>query len=701
MNDPIVEFAEELIQTVHVRASESGMFFEDAFFDVVSEYLIDAGEIDEAERAYYDSGRGIRVDGYGGDPRDTDRKLTLIAVDAVPEGTPSNLTQTEMDKTFRRLERFIDAARRRAIQEDLDPSIPAWALADLIAARWSEIETVRLIVLTNRPLSSRIDRKEADAIDNVPVTYGVWDLTRLQRYVESGSEREKLEVDFRAEFGGSVPALAANIEDAGYQAYLAVIPGSHLAKVYDRWGARLLEQNVRVFLQARSKVNKGIRATLENEQHMFLAYNNGITATAEAVEVERGPGGLEITRVKNLQIVNGGQTTASIHRASKTRDLSQVFVQMKLAVLNPDDVDDIVPLISEFANSQNRVSQADFFSNHPFHIRLEELSRRIYAPSVDGEFVQTRWFYERAKGQYLDASAYMTPAQKREFKKVHPPQQKFTKTDLAKFLNVWRGLPHVVSLGAQKNFANFAEFVASAWGDKTDARSGGQFDERFYKHSVAKAIVFRATERIVSAAEWYDGGYRANIVAYSIAKLDSEYQTAGRVPDFDKIWETQRIPAALERTLYRIGREISSILSSPPTGIANVTEWAKKPGCWERVRTLDMPGLELSANTISKAKEAANMATAKKDFRVVQGIEAQIFVVNAGGAFWTAVRDWARERKLLSEKEIGILAVCTGIDGGRIPSEKQSAVALEALLRLTHEEGCPLGRDLLRNSPFG
>jgi hypothetical protein len=374
---------------------------------------------------------------------------------------------------------------------------------------------------------------------------------------------------------------------------------------------------------------------------------------------------------------------------------------MKLAVLNPDDVDDIVPLISEFANSQNRVSQADFFSNHPFHIRLEELSRRIYAPSVDGEFVQTRWFYERAKGQYLDASAYMTPAQKREFKKVHPPQQKFTKTDLAKFLNVWRGLPHVVSLGAQENFANFAEFVASAWGDKTDARSGGQFDERFYKHSVAKAIVFRATERIVSAAEWYDGGYRANIVAYSIAKLDSEYQTAGRVPDFDKIWETQRIPAALERTLYRIGREISSILSSPPTGIANVTEWAKKPGCWERVRTLDMPGLELSANTISKAKEAANMATAKKDFRVVQGIEAQIFVVNAGGAFWTAVRDWARERKLLSEKEIGILAVCTGIDGGRIPSEKQSAVALEALLRLTHEEGCPLGRDLLRNSPFG
>ncbi len=699
--DPLKVFAEDLVQNVHVRATDAGMFFEDAFFEVVCEHLVDAGEMDEAERAYYDSGRGIRVDGYGGDPRDTDQKLTLVVLDAVPEPNPGNLTQTEMDKAFRRLENFIDGARKGSIQEALDPSLPAWALADLISVRWNGIETVRLLILTNRPLSSRVDRKEAEAIDGVPVTYGVWDLSRLYRFVESGSERETLEVDFLEEFGHGLPALAANIQDADYRTYLAVIPGADLARIYDRWGARLLEQNVRVFLQARSKVNKGIKSTLENEQHMFLAYNNGIAATAEDVVTRAGPQGVEIARVKNLQIVNGGQTTASIHRASKSQDLSQVFVQMKLAVIDPAQVEDVVPRISEYANSQNRVSQADFFSNHPFHVRMEEFSRRIYAPSAEGEFLQTRWFYERAKGQYLEASAYMTPAEKREFKKLHPNKQKFTKTDLAKFMNVWRAIPHVVSLGAQKNFAKFAEFVASAWGEKSDARAGIEFDERFFRHAIAKAIIFRTTERIVSAAEWYEGGYRANIVAFSIAKLHQEYQRRGLVPDFDKIWESQQVPAGLQRSIGRIGRTVSRVLINPPDGIANVTEWAKKASCWDRVRELEISDLCLESNSIKPDQERAEKRAARKDFHVVQGMVAQIFVVNAGGEFWESVREWAAAHKAASQKELDILGVCAKIDSGAFPSEKQSAVALQALLRFTHEEGCILGRDLLRDAPFG
>lgn len=700
-SDSLASFAEELIQSVHVRAADAGMFFEDAFFEIVAEHLVDAGEIDEAERSFYDSGRGVRVDGYGGDPRDTDQKLTLMILDAVPEATAGNLTQTEMDKAFRRLEKFIEGARKGAIQKLLDPSLPVWALADMIAVRWEEIETIRFLILTNRPLSSRVDRKEAAAIDSVPVTYGVWDLTRLHRFIESGSEREKLEVNFREEFGRGIPALAANTQDAGYGAYLAVIPGSDLARIYDRWGARLLEQNVRVFLQARSKVNKGIKATLEHEPHMFLAYNNGIAATAEHVEVESGPDGLEITRVVNLQIVNGGQTTASIHRASKSQDLSQVYVQMKLAVIDPDEVEDVVPRISEYANSQNRVSQADFFSNHPFHIRMEGFSRRIYAPSADGEFLQTRWFYERAKGQYLEASAHMTAAEKREFKKVHPPSQKFTKTDLAKFLNVWRELPHVVSLGAQKNFANFAEYVASAWGDKADSRSGGKFDEQFFRHAIAKAIVFRATERLVSDADWYEGGYRANIVAYSIAKLDYEFKRRGLLPDFEKIWKAQRIPGSMERSLYRIGRAVAGVLTSPPAGIANITEWAKKAACWDRVKDLEVAQLELEVDSITRSEASEQKAAARKEFRIVQGIEAQIFVVNAGGRFWNELRDWAAQRKVASGRELDILEVCAKMDAGRIPTERQSEVALQVLLRLTHEEGCLLGRDLLRESAFG
>lgn len=698
----IDEFAEDLVQAVHSRAREAGMLFADAFFEVVTEHLVDAGELDEAQRAFFDSGRGVRVDGYGGDPRESDRKLTLVAMDPIPESDAGNLTQTEMDKMFKRLEKFIDQALSGVIQVSLDPSTEAWGLADLISARWHEVETVRLIILTNRPLSSRIDRKDAGEIDGIPVTYGVWDITRIHRFIESGAEREALEIDFIEEFGRGIPAISANVTDAGYQAYLAVIPGEDLAAVYDRWGARLLEQNVRVFLQARSKVNKGIRTTLESEPHMFLAYNNGIAATAEDVTLEQTEAGLRITRARNLQIVNGGQTTASIHRASKSEDLSHVFVQMKLAVIVPEEVEDVVPRISEYANSQNRVSQADFFSNHPFHVQVENFSRRVWAEASDGQFAQTKWFYERARGQYLDAQANLTRSEKRQFKETYPPSQKFTKTDLAKFLNVWRQIPDTVSKGAQKNFANFAEWVAKEWGDKNNVTGGEKFDERFYHHTIAKAIVFRTTERLVSAADWYEGGYRANIVAYSIAKLSAEYERADLRPDFDLIWKRQAVPAEMERSLRRIGELVSEVLVHPPLGIANITEWAKKKACWERVRDMRIDDLPLQSAGITRTEENAKKSAARRDYKVVAGIEAQTFVFRAGGAFWQSILEWGSSRKALSMKERGILEVCSQMETtGRIPTEKQCPIAIQALLRLTDEEGCPLGREVLRDSPFG
>ena len=184
------------------------------------------------------------------------------------------------------------------------------------------------------------------------MTYSVWDLGRLYRYASSGFEREEIVVDLEREFGGALPVLPAHLNDAGYESYLVVVPGSQLASIYDRWGARLLEQNVRVFLQARGSVNKGIRNTIENDPEMFFAYNNGITATAEGLETRKDGDGLVVTSLRNLQIVNGGQTTASIFAASRKKDvdLSQVFVQMKLSIVEPERAMDVVPKISEYPN---------------------------------------------------------------------------------------------------------------------------------------------------------------------------------------------------------------------------------------------------------------------------------------------------------------------------------------------------------------
>ena len=394
MTIDIAEYHEELFQEVHSRADAEGRFAEDAFFDVLTESLIDAGEIETADRVHHVSPRGIRVDGYGGDPVNSDAVLSLIIIDFSQSQEVATLTATNMDATFKRLSNFLDRSLDQAFRNSLEESAPAFGLADLIAARWPSISKVRLFLVTNRMLSSRVDGREAGQHRGIPITYSVWDLGRTHRFVTSGHEREDYMVNLD-EFGGPLLVLPAHMQQPDYESYLAVFPGRQLARIYDRWGARLLEQNVRVFLQARGNVNRGLRNTIANNPEMFFAYNNGITATAVSIETVASSNGLLLTGIRNFQIVNGGQTTASIHAALRNKevDLDRVFVQMKLSIVNSDKAVEIVPKISEYANTQNRVSAADFFSNHPFHIRMEGFSRRLYAPSKDGTFRQSKWFY--------------------------------------------------------------------------------------------------------------------------------------------------------------------------------------------------------------------------------------------------------------------------------------------------------------------
>ena len=463
---------------------------------------------------------------------------------------------------------------------------------------------------------------------------------------------------------------------------LAVIPGQVLAEIYDRWGARLLEQNVRVFLQARGKVNRGIRITLENEPSMFFAYNNGITATAEQVDIVNEGGQLLLRGLRNFQIVNGGQTTASIHVAKLRKlDLTRTFVQMKLSVVTPKRATELVPRISEYANTQNRVSAADFFANHPFHVRIEGFSRRIHAPSPDGTFRQSKWFYERARGQYADARANLTPAQRRKFDLENPRSQLFAKTDLAKFLSVWEGRPHEVSLGAQKNFAAFARRIGQAW-----EKSPDDFNEAWYRVAVAKAVIFKSAERIVSAQTWYQGGYRANIVAYTIAKIAHDVTDQERAVDFDSIWRRQSQGVALDEAIAIIAKPVHEVLIHPSSGISNVTEWAKKQACWERVRNLAIDWPDAFVEGLISAQEQRDTArTARREQRELNGIEAQIAVVNAGGQFWSDALAWGRARRLLTPTETGILGAAARVPI-RTPTDKQSSKAI-AILGKLHAEG--------------
>lgn len=382
-------------------------------------------------------------------------------------------------------------------------------------------------------------------------------------------------------FGRGIACLPAYLETNIYQSYLLVMPADVLATLYEKFGARLLEQNVRTFLQARGNVNKGIRAIILNEPGMFFAYNNGITATARKVETRMEDFGLVIGRIVDLQIVNGGQTTASLFHTRKRdkADLSQIFVQMKLSVIDSQQSEIIVPKISEYANTQNRVNAADFFSNHPFHVRMEEFSRHLWAPAQKGAQRETRWFYERVRGQYADAQSKLTLAEQRRFKVEYPKPQMFTKTDLAKFENVWDDHPKWVNLGSQKNFSQYAARICREWEESSD-----KFDEFYFRRAVARVIIFRATEKIVSSQPWYNGGYRANLVAYTLAVLGEITRRCQKNINFPAIWDKQNIDPVLEKAIVIISERVYEDIIRPPRGISNISEWCKKEACWKQIQ---------------------------------------------------------------------------------------------------------------------
>lgn len=695
MAEDLEAFHQELLQDIHGSADAEGRYLEDSFFDRLCGELVDAGELDTADRAPFASPRGLRVDGYGGDPAASAGVLSLIVCDFNQSPTVTRLTATDMEAIFKRLSNFLTRSLDKSFREAVEEASPGFGLAELIAARWPSVIKARLVLVTNRLLSARVDGRDSGELRGIPVTYSVWDLQRFHNFMATGRAREEMTIDLDAEFGGAMSVLPAHLTGADYEAYLAVVPGSQLAAIYDRWGARLLEQNVRVFLQARASVNKGIRTTLETRPEMFFAYNNGITATAEEVTTELRNGARVITKLKNLQIVNGGQTTASIHAASRRKDkaidLSNVFVQMKLSIVDSERAIDLVPKISEFANSQNRVNAADFFANHPYHVQIEKFSRRIFAPSKDGTFRESKWFYERARGQFHDARALKSPAEQKKFDLEFPKQQVISKTDLAKFLNVWECHPDIVSKGAQKNFALFANAVGKEW-----TKSSDRFNERYYRHAVAKAIVFQKTENLVTAQPWYQGGYRANVVAYAISKLAHDVKELNHTVDFDAIWKTQDLSPAMSEALIMVGEAVHEVLILPPSGMSsNVTEWAKQQACWNRVQALIIEWPQAFKNEwLNAAEQKEGEKEAIRSQQMLDGIEAQTAVVTAGGPFWRSLWEWGMERRALTPKEAGILEAVARMSPRQVPSEAQCQIAMEALKKL-RGEGCQINQEIL------
>lgn len=549
----------------------------------------------------------------------------------------------------------------------------------MIITTWSQVTKVKLILVSNRQYIGRDDTVKLAELGEVPITWSVWDLARFERFDRSGQAREDMVIDFVNDFGAPLPALRASQTDAALESYLLIVPGNQLAAVYDRWGARLLEANVRSFLQARAKTNKGIQRTVREEPELFFPYNNGLSATADEVSCVRTEDGLAISSVSNLQIVNGAQTTGSIHAGLKSakEQLQQVFVQMKLTVVPPDRSEDIVPKISEYANTQNKVNAADFFSNHPFHVRIEQFSRDVIFAAREGERHDSKWFYERSRGQFINARGRLTAAQQKKFDIEFPKTQLFGKTDLAKFENSANGQPHIVSRGAQKNFAEFAKEIGESW-----SSSDGKYDELWYRRLIAKAIIFRKLETEVPRQPWYEGGYRANIVTYALAKVFHDSNDDRHVLDIDTVWKHQAVPRSMLGALLIAAAEAHSVITQPPAGVRNLSEWAKQQACWNGLKSRKLVyGGEFDECLVLKEAARSTEREQRSRRQQAEGISIQAEVVNRGAEFWQEMLDRGIASKKLTPKDQQILRVCASMPR-QVPSELQSMHAMGVLERL-------------------
>jgi len=584
MSDEAIEtFARELAAEVDeaTQCGDGSIYSEEEFTRIVLDRLGDEGAIENPTLLWQEGNFArtkYKITGYS--IPDDEERLILVTTVHTGQLPPPALSRDEIINALQQAMKFYECSCK-GLHTKIEPSnTDASELARHIYEAREQIGVLRIVLLSDGLTGLRsIDLKKA--FDGTRIIVDLFGIERLQRILGQGLRRDDIVVDFSTDFGGSLPCLKASSGSADYDAYLASVPGALLADVYEKYGTRLLELNVRAFLglRGRKSVNAGLRATIRELPHRFLAYNNGIVATVDSMEVEdHGNGQLGIKSVRGLQIVNGGQTTASLHRAKRQdgADLEAIAVPAKIICVGGADLDEMVAAVSKSANSQNTVQPADFSANDPFHVTVEKLANNTWLPDGKG-----RWFYERARGSYgaAELKASFAAAQKRRFAQETPKERRFSKTDLAKYLNAWEGQAHQVSFGNQKNFQFFMQCLKDEYPD------GFEPDTAWYKEFIAKAILFRATQSIVKAKKF--AAFQANIVAYTIACLS--WSTGSHI-DLDMIWTQQTISPELHRLLEGWVGTIDKVLRKTASN-RMVSEWAKKVQCRDALRELsfDLP----------------------------------------------------------------------------------------------------------------
>jgi len=730
------EYKHDFLESLRNDSAISGAETEDEFLNRTLEILTAFDEIEDPVRiGMGDKPRKnkslMRIDGYSFD--EVDRSLILLISDFQDSFDTDNLTETRVDELYWRLYNFIDETCNGNINEYFDDSDDILKVARLIRNRVNatgdnpeQILKIKFFIITNKELSTKLlDKnllettirkkkgkskttkttkkiKKAD-FNGKPLEISLWHPERFFE-METSNNNDPIIIDIENDYPElgykGIPCIKGNIgENLGYDAYIAIIPGDLLAKIYIEHGSKVLEGNVRAFLgvsQKKDNVNNGIRKTINNDPTKFFTYNNGIATTASDVTIEKINGETYITQIIDLQIINGGQTTASLAEAvlkkSVNMNLEGIFVPMKLTVIedreteNDDGVrfyDEMVQAIAKYANSQNKVTAADLFSNDPFHIWMEKMSKKHLAPPAKYP-IPTGWYYERSRKRYEQEQFKLGGEEAKRFVSKFPKKQLINKEQLAMYLTAIDIKPHIVSKGKNWTMREFGTKIGQ------DYRSNkALFNEFYFKRCICSAIIFRTVDNYLEINKdsakkptgfWYkSGGYKGNIVPYTIAKILSSMPD-GYTLNWDNIWQKQSLSPAFMREIEKVTK-ITNDFICDSHGII-VTEYCKRASTWEEYR--DTVKYELSSDFINELipetliKEQEN--SAKTEQKEKNDLQLVMDIISKGAEYWSNLMLAGIQKSLFSyQEQTAIKQVINMAKTGDIPSSSSGKLPYKTM----------------------
>lgn len=653
------QFINEDVNAVAVSSSrhECDVFIENAIDILINDYAL----VTELNACYWDFSKGNRayksmhVDAANLDI--SSNSLNLLYAD-YNQGQISNLTNEVLNSKAQLLINFFENCLK-GFFDNGEKSNDAVQLAREIKKSVDSIYKVRLFIASTNRLSKSVktltfaDYKYGN--QKIKIELNILDIERIYRSKLPGFRKDDVEIDCSKYGIKGIPYIKADLETDQYESYLAIIPGKFLSDIYKDYGSSLLESNVRSFLKFNGPVNKGIRATILNEKDRFFTYNNGISTTAESIVVnsEQNNQGL-ITSIKNLQIINGGQTTATLAATSLKNgaDLSGIYVQMKLTILKKDDPD-LIRYIATYANSQNKVKTADLNSGHPFYNAIEGYSRKVYAPLSAGSIVQQQWFFERVRGQYEQPMMQMTKKECADYKLTKPKDKKFTLMDLAKYVNASEMLPHYVSWGGEVNAGHFHNAMLKQW-----EKDSSVFNDLYYKELIGKKILFSHIEKSISSQEWYQErkAYRPQLVAYTFAKLVLCAKDAGRILDYKRIWDLQSVPKLYDQDVASIAKIVFDTIYDDSRSTANIETYCKKEDCWNVVKEKKHSLNTALLNTLkTPCEKKVEETEAKKAKRIENSLVDEIGIFNKGSQYWKSIIERGERQEVLTAADINVL----------------------------------------------